>query len=150
MASTSQSIARFTDKEVSLASPDNSAELEKALRVERGRLRESFEELKHSLREQVDVRTHVREHPAIAAAAALAVGAALGVISARWSGSSRARKDDDHDYEDDDDGGRERFGRTSSAVGQFALMALDLAGRRVVEVAESSLRDAWARRKRHR
>lgn len=143
MASTRQSIARIADREVSLASPDNSVELEKALRVERGRLRESFEELKHSLREQVDVRAH----PAIAAAAAFAVGAALGVISARRAGPpSRARIDDDPD---DGDGGRERFGRTTNAVSQFALMALDLAGRRAVEVAESSLRDAWARRKRH-
>lgn len=144
MATTSRSIARIDGRDVSLTTPDSSDELEKALKVERGRLKHSFDELKATLREQADVRTHVREHPAIAAAAAFAVGATLGILSSRGSRRSHA----DEYEEDDDDGARLRLNRTSNAVGQFAAVVLDMAGRRIIEVAESSMRDAWARRKR--
>lgn len=125
--------------------PDSADELQAVVRAERTQLKLSLDELGTVVRKKVDVRSRLFEHPAVTVGAAVAAGVLLGVLSNKVSAGDRSRGASFH-------GADRRTGgsstSSSSGYGRIASTIFALAGRRLADIAEDTVRDALAHRRR--
>ncbi len=123
--------------------PESADDLQAVVRAERQELKRSLDELGTAVRDKVDVRSRLLEHPLMAVGAALSAGVVLGILSnkAMQSGGS---------------------GRTPAAssptraaspqpksgigFGHMASTVAALVGQRLANVAEEAVRNVLARR----
>lgn len=131
--------------------PESADALEAVVRAERQQLKRSLDELGSAVREKVNVRSKLREHPLITVGAALAAGVALGVMSNRvtdrrdaWSDSLVApspKTDRMHR-------GTSSQTQFSGTLGNMASTVAALVGQRLASVAEDVVRSALSSRRR--
>ncbi len=117
--------------------PDSADELEVVVLAERQKLKRSLDELSTTVRDRLDVRTRLREHPLVAVGAAAAVGVALGVLSNRSSKHSLASGA----IERDPRPMRVAAGSQSGQLlGSMALTVSTLVGQRLADLVTDSVR----------
>jgi hypothetical protein len=125
--------------------PDSAEDLEAVVRAERQRLKRSLDDLGHAVREKVDVRARLVEHPAVTVAAAFTAGAVLGALSNRQAKHSSKQRllppASQRTLQ-----GRSMAGGVRDSFGQMATTVVTLIGQRLARVAEDTVRQALARR----
>jgi ElaB/YqjD/DUF883 family membrane-anchored ribosome-binding protein len=124
--------------------PESADELQAVLSAERQQLKRSLDELGSAVREKVNVKSQLREHPLLTVGVAFAGGVLLGVLS------KRAMADDDVDDGTFRRPGTKAAKRRRTGGGAFGHMTSTIAalvGQRLASVAEDTVRNALARRR---
>lgn len=122
--------------------PESADELQTVLRAERKELKRSLDELGSAVRDKVDVRSRLLEHPLMSVGAALAAGLILGVLSNRAVASSAPSSAPPGAAVKL--AGKKRKAK-SNTFGQMASTVAALVGQRLANVAEDAVRSALTR-----
>jgi ElaB/YqjD/DUF883 family membrane-anchored ribosome-binding protein len=124
--------------------PDSAEELEVVVLAERQKLKRSLDELSSTVRDRLDVRTRLREHPMMTVGAAAALGVVLGVLSNR-SAPRRSRVSEPSDHEPSKLRSAARS-QSGQVIGNMALTVSTLVGQRLADLVTDGVRKTLAPR----
>lgn len=124
--------------------PESADELEVVVLAERQKLKRSLDELSTTVRDRLDVRTRLMEHPLMTVGAAAAVGVALGVLSNRAARHSRASGTPERESSKSKSVSRSQSGQL---FGNMALTVSTLVGQRLADLVTDGVRKSLGPRK---
>ncbi len=123
--------------------PDSAEELEVVVLAERQKLKRSLDELSTTVRDRLDVRTRLREHPLMTVGAAAALGVVLGVLSNRSANRPRVSEALERDPSTLRSAARSQSGQV---IGNMALTVSTLVGQRLADMLTDGVRKTLAPR----
>lgn len=126
--------------------PESADDLQEVVRAERQELKRSLDELGSAVRDKVDVRSRLLEHPLAAVGAALTAGVVLGVLSNKAGGGRFSGRDAASSSSDSDVSAPPTSAGNGFSLGHMASSIAALVGQRLANVAEETVRNVLARR----